>query len=79
VVPCSIALAIGTVWLRLAVVRTTYSIDQANREIRNLGLERQQLELKVTGLRSPRRLETSRAHAVWSVAGRSRIALIHLD
>lgn len=55
--PVLIVMAIGTVWLRLSNVRTTYTIDQAERTIRNLQQTREQMELKVTGLRSPRRLE----------------------
>ena len=58
VVPVMIALAIGTVWLRLSIVRTTYSINQAERKSRQLRQEREDLELKVTALRSPRRLES---------------------
>jgi cell division protein FtsL len=57
VVPALIVLAIGTVWLRLAIVRTTYAINQAERSERELRQEREDLELKVTALRSPRRLE----------------------
>jgi len=57
VLPVLIAMAIGTVWLRLSVVRTTYSINQAEKTIRDLNLSREQMELRVTALRSPRRLE----------------------
>jgi cell division protein FtsL len=52
-----VALAIGTVWLRLSIVRTTYAINETNKEIRELNLAKEQMELKVTALRSPRRLE----------------------
>lgn len=55
--PVVICLAIGTVWIRLAIVRTTYEISQTDSMIRNLQQDREQEELKVTGLRSPRRLE----------------------
>ena len=55
--PIIATLAIGTTWLRLGIVRTTYEINQAEKEIRNLVIEREQMELKVTALRSPRRLE----------------------
>jgi cell division protein FtsL len=58
VVPALIVLAIGTVWLRLAIVRTTYAINQAERTERELRQAREDLELKVTALRSPRRLES---------------------
>jgi hypothetical protein len=57
VIPLVIGMAIGTVWLRLYLVRTTYAIDQAEREIRSMRQVREQMELKVTGFRSPRRLE----------------------
>jgi cell division protein FtsL len=58
VYPTLIVMAIGTVWLRLSIVRTTYEINQADRIYRNLQQEREQEQLKVTALRSPRRLET---------------------
>ena len=58
VVPLTILMATGTVWLRLSMIRTTYAIDQADQAIRNLQMEQEKLNLKVTGLRSPRRLET---------------------
>ncbi len=44
-------------WLRLSIVRTSYEITQNDRMIRDLKQVREQSELKVTGLRSPRRLE----------------------
>jgi hypothetical protein len=51
-------MAIGTVWLRLTIVRTTYSINQTNRMISNLRQEREQVQFKVAGLKSPRHLES---------------------
>jgi hypothetical protein len=57
VVPTLVALAILTVWLRLSIVRTTYAINQAERHGRELRQAREDMELKVTALRSPRRLE----------------------
>ena len=57
VLPVLIAMAIGTVALRLSIVRKTYAIDQADRQIRALKEARERMEVKVTGLRSPRRLE----------------------
>lgn len=53
-----VILAIGTVWLRLSIVRTTYEIDQVNKMIRNTQQDMERLELKVARLRSPRHLET---------------------
>jgi cell division protein FtsL len=52
-----VVMAIGTVWLRLSIVRTTYAIDQADRQLRALQHAREQMDIKVTALRSPRRLE----------------------
>lgn len=52
-----VVMAVGTVWLRLAIVRTTYSINQTERAIRELRQAREQMQLKVTALKSPRRLE----------------------
>lgn len=55
--PLLVTMAIVTVWLRLSIVRTTYAIDQSEKQIRELQQTREQTELKVTALRSPRRLE----------------------
>ncbi len=57
-IPVLLIFAVGTVWLRLSIVRTTYAINQADRIMRNLQHDREQLRLTVTGLRSPRRLES---------------------
>lgn len=57
VIPALVALAIGTVWLRLLIVRTTYSINETERQARELRQACEEMELKVTALRSPRRLE----------------------
>ena len=40
--PVLATMAIGTVWLRLAIVRTTYEISQTDGMIRNLQQEREQ-------------------------------------
>ncbi len=58
VLPVLFVMAIGTVWLRLSIVRTTYEISQTDKMIRNLRQDLEQEELQVTGLRSPRRLES---------------------
>jgi cell division protein FtsL len=52
-----VVMAIGTVWLRLQIVRTTYAIDQVDRRIHALQQAREQMDIKITALRSPRRLE----------------------
>jgi cell division protein FtsL len=56
-IPTLITLSIGTVWLRLAIVRTTYVINQSNQLIQSARNEREKLELKLAALKSPRRLE----------------------
>jgi cell division protein FtsL len=58
VVPTLIVMAIVTVWLRLSIVRTAYAINQSEKRVRELKQAREDLELKVTALRSPRRLES---------------------
>lgn len=50
-------MATGTVWLRLALVQLTYDINQMDRTLRNIKQERERAELKLAGLRSPKRLE----------------------
>lgn len=57
VVPVFLVFTVGTVWLRLAVVNTSYSIHEANLATRQLRKQKEQQELRVTQLRSPRRLE----------------------
>lgn len=55
--PVLVLFAIGTIWLRLYMVRTTYSINQADREIREHRQVLSQAELKVASQRSPKNLE----------------------
>ena len=54
---CLILFATGTVWLRLTIVRITYGINQAEQAIAKARQEKDQLQLKVSSLKSPRRLE----------------------
>jgi cell division protein FtsL len=56
-IPALMMFAMGTVWQRLAIVRTAYAIHQTDRDIQHARQEREQLQLKVAALRSPRRLE----------------------
>lgn len=76
-VPLLIVMAIGTVWLRLSIVGTTYSIDQADRSIRELQQQKEQMDLKVTALRSPRRLEIL-AKTRFGLAQASSDQIVHL-
>ena len=57
VIPAVVLLAVATVWLRLHIVRVAYEIDQADRMTAGLQQAREQAELKLANLRSPRRLE----------------------
>ena len=50
-------MTIGTVWTRLSVVKTTYEVTQAEKALRSLRQDREQIDLRVAGLKSPRRLE----------------------
>ena len=52
-----VVFAVGTVWLRLWIVRTSYAVSQVDSRIRNLQRERDQSELKLASSRSPRKLE----------------------
>ena len=52
-----ILLSVGTVWLRLTIVRTTYSINQANRNLQNLQQEMSHAEVRMAALKSPKKLE----------------------
>ncbi|MFN7685670.1 MAG: hypothetical protein ACK5QT_09710 [Oligoflexia bacterium] len=55
--PVLLVFTILTVWVRLGVVRSTYEASQAEKSIRVLQQDREQIELRVAGLKSPRRLE----------------------
>ena len=57
VIPLLVILAIGTVWLRLSIVRVTYDINQTEKLIANRTQEKERMAFKTAGLRSPRRLE----------------------
>jgi len=55
--PVFFVLTIGSVAIRLSIVKTTYEVTQAEKTLRSLQQDREQIELRVAGLRSPRRLE----------------------
>lgn len=58
VVVCGVMLlALSSVWLRLQVVRTSYEINQQDKLIKNLLLEKEMLEADLARLKSPERLE----------------------
>lgn len=77
IVPVVILLAIGTVWLRLAIVRTTYEIGQTDKQIHNLRQEHEQAELRLTALRSPRRLEVL-AHSKFGLTAPRAEQVVHV-
>jgi len=64
--PVFLLMTIMSVWVRLSVVKTTYDVSQSDRALRSLQQDREQIELRVAGLKSPRRLE---------VLARSKFAL----
>lgn len=57
VFPTVLVFATVTVWLRLTAVETSYEIQQTRGAIRALRKQKEQSELQLTHLRSPRRLE----------------------
>jgi len=76
-IPVLIIMATGTVWLRLSIIGTTYDINQAEKTLRQLQKDRQQLELKLASLRSPRRLEAL-ARSKFDLAQPRSDQIIHL-
>ncbi len=56
-IPLAAIMAIGTVWLRLTIVDTTYAIHQLEETTRALRQEKAKTELKLATQKSPRRLE----------------------
>ena len=58
VIPVLIFLSIGTVWIRLLIVRTTYKISEVNQALNQMRREKESLQLRVMALRSPKRLES---------------------
>ena len=57
VVPVLILFSVVTVWVRLCVVRLSYTINQTERSTRNLHQDLEKLEMKLANARSPSRLE----------------------
>jgi len=56
-IPLAAGMAIGTVWLRLTIVDTTYAIHQLEETTRALRQEKAQAETRLASQRSPKRLE----------------------
>lgn len=78
VIPTLAIFAIGTVWLRLAMIRTTYAIHETEAVLNHLKQEHDEMELKVTALRSPRRLEIL-AKTRFGLAQPKAEQMIHLE
>ncbi len=57
-IPTLIIFAVGTVWLRLFIVRTTYTVSEVDRSIARSRQDMEVLQLKASTLRSPTRLGT---------------------
>jgi cell division protein FtsL len=62
IIPVITVFSVGTVWLRLKIIRTTYAIHEADRNLAKTRHERELLLLKVAALRSPKRLENLARH-----------------
>lgn len=58
VIPFVIFFSLGTVWLRLGVVRMSYNISQLEKRIQKKQQEKELLQLRWAELRSPKKLET---------------------
>ena len=76
-IPTLIAMATLTVWLRLTIVRTTYTITQTDKMISNMQHEREKASMRVSGLRSPRRLELL-AHTKFNLNQPRADQVVHL-
>lgn len=57
VFPVLLVFSVATVALRLKIVNTVYEINQTEKIISNSKHEKEKAVVKVSGLRSPRRLE----------------------
>ena len=76
IIPVIVLMAIGTVWLRLTIVRTTYDINQTEKQISNARQEREHIALRLAGLRSPKRLEAL-AHAKFGLTRPRSEQVVH--
>ena len=76
--PVILGMTILTVWVRLGIVRTTYEVTQTEKAIRNLQQDREQIELRVAGLKSPRRLEAL-AHGQFGLGQPRADQVIYMD
>lgn len=54
-----LGLAVGTVWLRLYIVRTSYEIDEVDREARARTVEIERLRAELARLKSPAQLRAA--------------------
>ena len=80
VIPVLLIMAIGTVWLRLSIIKTTYAINEADKMIRELQQTLEQTRLKVTALRSPRRLESiARTKFGWTPPNAEQVIYLKLN
>lgn len=55
--PILVCLSVATVWLRLTIVKLSYEIGQTDKLVTNARMERDELNLMVARLKSPKRLE----------------------
>ncbi len=62
VIPVVTVFSVGTVWLRLKIIRTTYAIHDVDQGLVKVRREKEQLLMRVSALRSPKRLESLAHH-----------------
>lgn len=69
--------SVGTIWLRLSVVRTTYEIGQLDQMIKNKMAEKQKAVIESTRAKSPEKLERL-AKSKFNLSTPSTAQIIHL-
>ncbi|MFZ9594493.1 MAG: hypothetical protein ACO3A2_00245 [Bdellovibrionia bacterium] len=52
-----VVFAIGSVWIRLHIIRTTYAINEMHRKMEQTKQDSELLQVKLSSLKSPKHLE----------------------
>jgi hypothetical protein len=55
--PVLFLFSVGTIWLRLWMIGTTYEINQMNQSIKNVQEQSEQSRLRLTRFQSPQQLQ----------------------
>lgn len=76
--PLIILFAVGTVWLRLSIVDMNLTVSRLDGELKNRVRDRQELEVQLGRLRSPRQLEAiARKKFGWEAPAPHQIILMN--